>query len=118
MKSQDRIKRTLHLLKSDGTELDIGNIPLRIELRRGIDIVKIFTNDVWNSTQGTPDGAVDLLVVADNIHFLLIVDGDELDGYIAGIYTIHAYYFEEDTNFSDGSCRRYAPFDDEIIINE
>lgn len=118
MKSQDRIKRTLHLLKSDDTELNIENIPLRLELRRGIDIVKIFTNPLWNATQGLPDGAVNLPIEIDNIHFLLIVDGDELDNYVAGTYTIHAYYFEEDSNFLDGSCRRYAPFYETITINE
>lgn len=118
MKKQDRIKRKLHLLKSDDTELNIQNTPLRIELRRGISIVKIFTNPLWNATQGMPDNAVNLPIEVDNIHFLLIVDGDELDNYTAGVYTIHAYYFEDDSNFEDGSCRRYASFDENITINE
>lgn len=120
MRRQDSIKKILKIQKDDGSDVSIENIPLRLEIRRGISVVKTMVNDEWIAHEEAFhfDGAKPLKTIDDGVSFLLIINNEEINAFEAGAYTIGAYYIENDADFIDGTRTRYAALNYTINIEE
>ena len=110
MLRQDSIKKILKIQRDDNTDVNIKNIPLRLEIRRGSSVVKAMTNLEWNDSIETndTDSPKELRILDDDLSFLLIVSNEEINTYVEGQYTVNAFYIENDSDFFDGTRMRYA----------